>query len=146
MVGDIQPKFPPQCVLDMNAEISNQQWLDVHAFAISILNFDYFLNYYYIGCRTDENLGGAGIFLSVIHSVTYSCSFLKDCREVSAHKLHPSPPLLPQCATRLIITTEITDSHSNLDIFRGVGMMTRLCTKWEITLSSATLSLQSSLS
>lgn len=47
----------------------------------------------------------------------------------SSHTLtHISP-----CAMKLIIATEITDSHSNLDIFRGVGMMMRLYWKWDIT-------------
>lgn len=41
-------------------------------------------------------------------------------------------PLSP-CAMKLIITIEITYSHSNLDIFSGVGMMTRLYSKWHIT-------------
>lgn len=79
---------------------------------------------------------------SLSHTLTHFSILVIDWRGCVGIGMVPQCLPLSPCAMKLIVAIEITDSHRNLDIFRGFAMMIRLYLKWDTPLSlSLSLSL-----
>lgn len=123
----------------------------LHIFAHLTFCFYLFMGCWTVWFKGMRNYGiwelvGARIFPLLLsspvthtHTVSYPCDWLEWLCQY--RNSTPVPPPSPPCAMKLIIAIEIIDSHSNLDIFRGVGMMIRLYSKWDITLFPPSFSL-----